>query len=535
MRYCIKGETRERIKKIFRILENNGYKWSAGQRLCDYTSLGNYSGTYMNTILRNYICICSDIKKVTHAGGIDGELLNMEQFIGIFGDIEESEEEIMEENNGICYCCGDMHDIEELREGLDGNLYCNDCYWETFDECNDCGRIMWRDNSYYVEREDICVCEYCYDNYCRDNINGYHCGGNLTFLGEGDSNALRFGFELEVNHWRANWARLDTYAGEVRDILGDILYDIQEDGSILNGFEIISNPMTYDYYVANKGKIEEMLKYLQENEFQTYGDDCGVHIHITRQPLENADEDAYENMHYIVETFKDSIIKYAHRSGSRYASYLSDSSCISNDKISEIKKGCKMQKGERYLVINNNPHNTIELRMFKSSILMDDIDNYMTIANGLANAIIKKNWTYKTFKQIFGLECVGKSKRTMSKKQIEDDLKEIVQKKLEFIEVKDELITRINARLDDYYEYITNNLLSSREGGRNNMDREFLLDYRTLCDILNQLKSDNRYTIYMNNLNIPTYVYQDSYKYRIKNDELLTELANKYNELRIWN
>lgn len=532
------------VIEIMNRLTHYGYIWNAGQTLNDFTSVNSYSklllrgGGYYGAVLD----ICRDTKRVTHDNPSSSTNCDMKEFREIFKvegdlDMERCEElERIEEVEYRCACCGNPLLAGDYRQGLDDELYCNSCFWEYHTTCDECDTLIWRDDCCYSERTDRYLCNGCYEAENSETINGYHCKdkSNLEYLGDGDCNALRFGMEIEVNNYRATWRELGMYAGGVRDILGDMLFDIQEDGSISNGFEIITNPMTKEYY-DNIGvaRLTEMCNYLKDNGFDTYGDDCGVHIHITRKPLMDANEDCYDVMNYLIETFKKDIQHYANRTTSSYAYYLSDSRCVINNnkpKMSEIKKATKETKGERYLVLNNNPSSTIELRCFASSIKIDDLNNYMAIANGLANAVIKNNWTYKTFKQLFGLTNISKN-RTLSKKDIELDLMEIVQLKLKAVDIKNQIVDVINGRLDDYYEYIVNKLKEKRENAAG-MDRTFMSDYNALCDMLMSIR--NNYGIYANDLFQPTYDWLDNYKFRAKNKELLNKLVDEYNEVRVW-
>lgn len=63
-----------------------------------------------------------------------------------------------------CAECGCViEDGDDFYE-VDGNIYCEDCYNDNFIVCQDCGAIVRRDDSYYIEGYDHDVCEDCYEN-----------------------------------------------------------------------------------------------------------------------------------------------------------------------------------------------------------------------------------------------------------------------------------------------------------------------------------------------------------------------------------
>lgn len=529
------------IREIMQRLACNGYKWSAGQQLDNFATSGQGAYSYMLLHGGGYhgcnLRISTTSKSVT-LSGIESVNLDLTEFRKIFK--LRGEEGIVMENGEIIFKCSDCGDESTQRNdfmvGLDGELYCEGCFYDKYTICDNCGTTIERDYEFYSERTDRVLCEECYNEEYSGEINGYHDTSycELQYLGNGDENALRFGMEIEVNNDCASWKKLSRCAGEVRDILGSLCFDIQEDGSIPNGFEIITNPMTIEYYNEHGyNKLKEMCDCLKENGFETYGENCGVHIHITRKPLIDSDNCAVDTMHYLMETFKKDIQHYANRDSSDYAMFLSDSYRVQMDdekpKLSEVKKAVKQLKGERYLVVNSNPSNTIELRCFASSIDINDLNNYLTIAFNLALTVIEKHWTYKTFSQLFGLDSISKA-RTFSKKQINADLQEIVRLKLRAIELKNNLITLVNSRIDTYYEYINDKLKEKRKINIS-MDKEFMEDYNNLCQMLHDV--NRNYSASMRNLSVTTYDWIDSYQYRVANKELET-LVEEYNKNRDW-
>ena len=91
----------------------------------------------------------------------------------------------MEEERRTCIECGEeLHgEIGEDFYEVDGEYYCQDCFFDNYIICEDCGEIVSKDESYYIDDGDYDVCQHCYYNnytqcYCCNatinNDNAYY-------------------------------------------------------------------------------------------------------------------------------------------------------------------------------------------------------------------------------------------------------------------------------------------------------------------------------------------------------------------------
>lgn len=100
-----------------------------------------------------------------------------------------------------------------------------------------------------------------------------------------------FGFELEVTINDSHNARKtpEELAVCLSQKFGN-LFVYERDGSIGNGVEIISNPMTWNYFVNHLDIFKELLQTCIDNGFDSHnGNRCGLHVHIGRQSLKGID------------------------------------------------------------------------------------------------------------------------------------------------------------------------------------------------------------------------------------------------------
>ena len=267
-------------------------------------------------------------------------------------------------------------------------------------KCKICGEPIDFDTWKIQKRIGFFVCEKHRKYGEQNNIHCYHSSQTLKEL-KTDKEVQLFGFELEVNtRERINGNLLNIYAGVVREILGEILYDIQEDGSVSNGFEIITNPMSKEYYFSKdtQDRLRTLLKFLNSVGLN-YNNGCGLHIHTTRKPIEDLKIENYiGKLHLIMETFKDEFKILSQRDSYTYCRFLSDEVSLSVEDLKASSLLDKKKNTTRYLTINNQKGATIELRLFKATTNLQILNAYMQIYMNIIDYLKKDKLDKKTIK-----------------------------------------------------------------------------------------------------------------------------------------
>ena len=97
-------------------------------------------------------------------------------------------------------------------------------------------------------------------------------------------NTTYFGIELEVTASDPKYSSVGVAAMSVKDSLGDNFY-LKDDSSIEGngGFEIVSHPMTWQYFKSNY-KWKELFQGFRDAGCDTHSS-CGMHIHVSKQAL----------------------------------------------------------------------------------------------------------------------------------------------------------------------------------------------------------------------------------------------------------
>jgi hypothetical protein len=261
-------------------------------------------------------------------------------------------------------CDGCLLPGASMSTTADGRDMCDSCVAE-FWSCENCSELI--DAGDYCSSCDHTDCE-CGDCYGNDNgsewIHDYSYRPRPVFHGEGP----RFlGLELEIDV-RDIADDADTAARH----LGDLGY-LKEDGSINNGFEIVTHPMTYAYAMDNFPW--RMLSELAANDAS--GEGNGIHVHVSRAAFASSAH-VYRWMKLFYRN-KDAVSDVARRHNSSWASFTSEDRA-------HVKHAAKGDRdGRRYQAINSQNDDTFELRIFASSLDRQEV----SAALGLTDASVK--------------------------------------------------------------------------------------------------------------------------------------------------
>ena len=150
----------------------------------------------------------------------------------------------LERETVLCSHCGErIWSVD--NQGTISMPLCSECYDEHYTSCVECGRIIHRDDARYTDLGGEPLCYHCYENsHGHDYIEDYYYKPDPIFYGTGNR---FFGVELEVDCG----GEVDDNAAEVMHIGNNGLEHIycKHDGSLDEGFEIVTHPMTLFYHL----------------------------------------------------------------------------------------------------------------------------------------------------------------------------------------------------------------------------------------------------------------------------------------------
>lgn len=307
-----------------------------------------------------------------------------------------------------CQRCGEMYSINDDAYIVDGDMWCESCTERNANYCDGCDE--YTTDGVSTPLDGNCrYCDNCIGNYswC-DDCDGYYINGceedhddartihdynyrpDVIFHGAGGEK-LFFGIEveLEVNRNNGNLSEVAEYANRLEPM--GLAY-LKSDGSLSYGFEVVSHPMTHDFWKNNAGEffttMEELRSVHKVKSWDTQT--CGFHIHISKAGFSGgAHMHRFLNLVYSNQPFYEAL---AGRQSSRWAKF-DDVSASGYDydadgnrvyKKSPRRFKDKINNGrntDRYAAINTqNPH-TFEMRIFRGSVKGDLIKAHLDLAH----------------------------------------------------------------------------------------------------------------------------------------------------------
>lgn len=265
-----------------------------------------------------------------------------------------------------CGSCDETYHINNGGYYMEWH-YCDGCLDSNVYECNECETQQWDGNGHDCQdfEED--------DGDGSGVIHNHTYRPTPQFFGDA---VYHFGFELEIEsmgNGRHEGAEL------VQDTLGAHAY-LKEDGSLNDGFEIVTHPHTLDSYQSNfDWSILDTLKRRGYRSWNTQT--CGLHVHVSRtafgnqtpRPLSDAphftrsqrilQKQAHElRFMKLIYDNQRQVERIAGRSESRRFASFEDKGNL----VRKVKNGS--QSNGRYSAINTDNDDTIEVRVFKGSL-----------------------------------------------------------------------------------------------------------------------------------------------------------------------
>lgn len=300
----------------------------------------------------------------------------------------------MENNKIRCSHCGAVIETDDY-EMFNGQTLCSDCIDNLTSVCDHCGERIWNDDSYGDEYTTLC--SHCYNNhytrcsncdavihldnvynldgydYCREcyneecskchSIHDYGYKPEPIFYGDSDR---YFGVELEID----GAGKDDDNAEELLEIanISDEHIYIKSDGSLDDGMEIVSHPMTLDFH--KDFCWEDIIRKAISLGYRSHQTGtCGLHIHVNRDCLgEDSDDQemVISKILYFTEHHWNEMLKFSRRSEyamNRWAARYG----YENSPKAILEKAKKGNCG-RYAAVNLMNYSTIEFRLFRGTL-----------------------------------------------------------------------------------------------------------------------------------------------------------------------
>ncbi len=288
-------------------------------------------------------------------------------------------------SNQTVYCsCCDRRIWTDDNMGTDAQPLCQDCFDDHFERCTACNALIRRGDAFF--RGDDPYCETCYHSVCdRDAIHDYYYKPTPIFYGDGNR---FFGVELEIDG-----------AGEDSDNAAEILHIAnaehplaycKHDGSLDEGFEIVTHPMTLDFHLRSIPweQIVEEAKKLGYTSHQA--GTCGLHVHVNRAAFgnsESAQDAAIARTLFFFEKFWDELLKFSRRTQHQLDQWAARYGY--KDQPQEILDHAKSGRhAGRYTAVNLTNADTVEFRMFRGTLKYNTLIATLELLDCIIDAAI---------------------------------------------------------------------------------------------------------------------------------------------------
>ena len=272
-------------------------------------------------------------------------------------------EDCLDNQTVICDNCGDRI----WRNNSEGDRYvtlCISCFENQYTVCEECGRLVHNDEAFSVEDSDYYYCQDCYNRLKNRAIKSYYYKPDPIFYGSG---SLYMGVELEIDKGGED----NSNAEKLLDIANRVEEKIycKHDGSLHDGFEMVSHPMTLEYH-KNEMNWKEIFDKAIEMDYRSHNTStCGLHIHVNRSAFGDSfyeQEEKIARVVHFVELHWNEFLKFSRRTEDSMNHWASRYGIMTTAK--ETYDNAKKKHTGRYVAVNLENVNTIEFRLFRGSL-----------------------------------------------------------------------------------------------------------------------------------------------------------------------
>lgn len=246
---------------------------------------------------------------------------------------------------------------------------CPDCYNRNYTHCTRCGALIHTNVCYYPYDNDDPYCQSCCREIDSCAIHEYGYKPEAIFYGQGDR---FFGVELEIDGG-------GEYTDNAESILGianreqNLIY-CKHDGSLDDGFEIVTHPMSLDFQLHKMPWQAVLQRAIAMGYLSHQAGTCGLHIHVSRDAFgdtDDAQDKAIARVLFFVERHWNELLRFSRRTQRQMDQWAARYGY--RDQPHEMLEHVKKGSGSRYTCVNLTNNDTIEFRMFRGTLKLSTL------------------------------------------------------------------------------------------------------------------------------------------------------------------
>lgn len=283
-----------------------------------------------------------------------------------------------------CDCCGKKV-INPIRVG--DKKYCRECYENIFVHCSRCGDSVLREESTET-RDGGYLCKECGKYHFITAYHRYY--PKVKFFGSNHSNTMPYlGFELEVDEGGESDRNCTKLMKDINKP-NEIFAYCSHDGSLNDGFEIITQPASIEYHNSIKDVYANSFANLKKNGYMSHDTTtCGFHVHFNRSYYGENEKACIRKLLFMTEKFWNELVLFARRPEHRMERYAK--------KIEPMEITDYMRRADKsgshefhYYAVNLANRDTIEFRMFRGSLNVNTVLATLQLVNNMVVASKEK-------------------------------------------------------------------------------------------------------------------------------------------------
>ena len=262
----------------------------------------------------------------------------------------------------VCECC---HERIWANDAIheDNLILCGHCYEYEYVSCEGCGGLINQHNALYDN--DYPYCEDCYEKLEESVIHSYDYKPEPVFHGDG---SLFYGVELEIDDGGEDSDNAEELL-KIANRSSHLLY-AKHDGSISEGFELVSEPCTLAYHL-NHFPWESVMDTAVNMGYRSHcTSTCGLHIHVNRSAFGKTydeQEEVIARIVYFVEHHWNELVRFSRRTRGNLDRWAARYATIS-DSTKKTYNDAKKKNLGRYVAVNLTNDDTVEFRLFRGTL-----------------------------------------------------------------------------------------------------------------------------------------------------------------------
>ena len=251
--------------------------------------------------------------------------------------------------------------------------------------CDCCGSLIRQDDACRDENDDL-LCSDCYRQRQLDRaIQDYSFKPEPIFYGDGPR---YFGVELEIDGGGEDRCNAQEIM-ELANAHHPHVY-CKHDGSLDDGFEIVTHPMSLEYHMNGMPWSAVMERARELHYWSHQAGTCGLHVHVSRNAFGETTQEqeaVIARILYFVEKHWEELLKFSRRTPRQLERWASRYGYKDHPReiLDHAKKG---GGGGRYSSINLENYSTIEFRIFRGTLKYNTLIATLQLVNRICDVAL---------------------------------------------------------------------------------------------------------------------------------------------------